>query len=71
MSGSGGYKHRASALAQKKGQHRKKARANVARVRKSFEAKGQTWDPKNNPAQLAALNHEARRLLGRSAYLSH
>jgi hypothetical protein len=63
MSGSGGYKHRHKRKLAKRGQARKKARANLARVKNQFEQKGQAWDPRNNQAQLAALNHTARHLL--------
>lgn len=63
MSGSGGYKHRLRNKVARRGQARKKAAANVARVRNQFEQKGQAWDPLNNQAQLAALNHTARHLL--------
>jgi len=61
MSGRGGFKHRQIKLNRKRTQKKKKAKANIAQVRGIFEAKGQIWDPKNNPAQMAALNHDARR----------
>jgi hypothetical protein len=63
MSGSGGYKHRKHRRLAKLGQARKKARANLARVKNQFEQKGQAWDPTNNQAQLAALSHTARHQL--------
>ncbi len=66
MSGSGGFKHRKIKLDRKRTQQKKKAKANIARARGLFESKGQAWDPKNNPAQMAALNHGARRLVNRS-----
>lgn len=61
MSGHGGHKHRMTKLDRKRSQTKGKVRANIARARGLFEAKGQAWDPKSNPAQLAALNHAARR----------
>lgn len=66
MSGSGGYKHRVIHKKAKRSRASAKGRANIARVRNQFEQKGQAWDPTNNPQQLAALNHEARRLLAQS-----
>ncbi len=71
MSGSGGHKHRRSKLDRKQSQRRMKAKANIARAQGLFEAKGQTWDPKNNSAQLAALNHDARRFVLRSETTLH
>ena len=71
MTGKGGHKHRITKLDRKHAQRAKKARANIARARGLFEAKGQAWDPTNNPAQLAALNHDARRLVGRSEGTKH
>ena len=71
MSGSGGYKHRAHRKARKRGQTILKSRENIARVRNQFEQKGQSWDPHNNPQQLAALNHDGRRLVGHSAVFQH
>ena len=35
--------------------------ANVARVRKMFEDKGQTFDPVKNSVHAQALNHHGRR----------
>ena len=61
MTGKGGHKHRRTIQERKKSQRMKKVRENIARARGLFEAKGQAWDPKNNPPQLAALNHNARR----------
>jgi hypothetical protein len=66
MAGQGGYKHRKRAARGRVNQRAKKARANIARVQNQFEAKGQTWDPANNSAQMAALNHDARRHVMRS-----
>ena len=63
MSGSGGYKHRQVALGQKTKQRDDKARANIRRVRNQFEKRGQAWEPENNPQQMGALNHAARRLI--------
>ena len=71
MSGSGGYKHRKIAKKAKRQQARQKGAANLARVRHQFEQKGQSWDPQNNPQQLAALNHDGRRLVGRSPVFQH
>lgn len=62
MSGSGGHKHRKNRLDQKKSQKRRAGAANVARVRKMFEDKGQTWDPAKNSVQAQALNHPGRRV---------
>ena len=61
MSGSGGFKHRERRRSRKEAQHRKAGAANVARVRKMFEEKGQTWDPAKNSVQAQALNHHGRR----------
>ena len=66
MSGSGGKKHRDIRKVGKRNRAAKKGRANVARVRNQFEQKGQAWDPAQNPAQLAALSHEGRRLVSKS-----
>jgi hypothetical protein len=71
MSGSGGYKHRFVQKRAKRRQARLKGAANLARIRNQFEQKGQTWDPANNPQQLAALNHDGRRLVGRPAIYQH
>jgi|GEM_PF-3306966 len=62
MSGSGGKKHRTIRLKQKKTQKRRAGAANLARVRKMFEDKGQTWDPAKNSVQAQALNHDGRRV---------
>ena len=71
MSGRGGYKHRARGLGNKRKQRIRRAKAILQRVRNQFESKGQTWDPENNPAQMAALTHDARRLVARSKYAEH
>jgi hypothetical protein len=71
MSGSGGYKHRKIAKKAKRKQAHLKGAANLARVKNQFERKGQSWDPHNNPQQLAALNHDGRRLVGHSAVFQH
>lgn len=71
MSGNGGYKHRHRALGNKKGQSVKQAKENIERVRNQFESRGQAWDPANTPAQMAALNHAARRLVSRSRFVNH
>jgi hypothetical protein len=65
MAGHGGHKHRKIALNQKRRQARRKAAANIAKVRAQFEEKGQAWDPVANQTQLAALNHGARRVVVR------
>ncbi len=65
MSGSGGQKHRLIEQRQKRNQRRKKAIASIRRARGLFEAKGQAWDPLNNPQQMAALNHQGRRHVNR------
>jgi hypothetical protein len=67
MAGHGGHKHRKIALRQKRSQARRKAAANIAKVRAQFEEKGQAWDPVANQNQLAALNHGARRVVVRPA----
>ena len=71
MAGHGGYKHRKVRQHRRRMQREGKARANIARVRNQFEAKGQTWDPTADGAQMAALNHDARRLLSRSKVQQH
>ena len=43
-------------------------KANIARVRTQFEKQGQAWDPTENPSQMAALNHDARRFLDKHEY---
>ena len=68
MSGHGGHKHRSMAKHHKRQQKLAKAKASIAKGRGIFEAKGQAWDPKNNPAQLAVLTHDARRLVLQSEY---
>ena len=62
MSGNGGYKHRKHRLERKRSRSKKLGSENVARVRKMFEDKGQTWDPAKNSAQAQALNHYGRRV---------
>ena len=71
MAGQGGYKHRQVRLHRKRKQKEQKALENIARVRNQFESKGQTWDPKNDSTQMAALNHDARRFLSQSEYANH
>lgn len=68
MAGKGGFKHRKRRLDRKHTQKKLKAKANIARVRTQFEKQGQAWDPVDNPAQMAALNHDARRLLSQHAF---
>jgi len=68
MAGNGGHKHRTVKLHRKRMRARQKAKANIARVRKQFEDRGQAWDPKNNTAQMAALTHEGRRQLALTTY---
>ncbi len=68
MAGRGGYKHRARSLMNKQTQRKLRAKENLRRVRNQFETKGQPWEPTKNPAQMAALTHDARRLVGRSEY---
>jgi hypothetical protein len=66
MSGQGGYKHRVKRTKQKWSQSEGKAKADILRARALFESKGQAWDPLNNSAQMAALNHAARRYVAAS-----
>jgi len=68
MAGSGGFKHRLVGSIHRRHRRHAKAAESIQRARGLFESKGQTWDPENNPQQMAALNHEARRVLARSAY---
>jgi len=68
MAGQGGYKHRKVRLDRKRTQRVMKAKANIARIRAGFERRGVTWEPENNPTQMAALNHDARRWLSRDAF---
>ena len=68
MAGKGGYKHRKVRIDRKNTAKVLKAKENIRRVRNQFESKGQAWDPQNNPAQMSALNHAARRLVARNAY---
>lgn len=68
MAGNGGYKHRKRRLDRQRTARRLKAKENIRRVRNQFESKGQAWDPANNPAQQAALNHVARRAITQNAY---
>jgi hypothetical protein len=65
MSGKGGSKHRQMGLHHKRMQEKAKGQASVARAKGIFEAKGQAWDPENNPQQMGALNHAGRRLVAR------
>ncbi len=62
MAGNGGHKHREIRLKRKRERARKLGCANILRVRKVFEDKGQTWDPAKNSAQATALNHHGRRV---------
>lgn len=71
MAGKGGYKHRKRKLDRKATQNLLKAKESIRRVRNEFETKGQAWDPDNNPAQMAKLNHAARRAVARSQYTKH
>ncbi len=68
MAGNGGFKHRKVTLDRKRKSQVLKAKENIRRVRNQFESKGQAWDPANNPAQMSALNHAARRLVARNSY---
>ena len=68
MAGNGGYKHRKRVADRKRTQHKIHAKANLERVRNQFESKGQAWDPANNSAQMAALTHDARRLVAKNDY---
>jgi hypothetical protein len=64
MSGNGGFRHRERRRQRKRTRARKLGHANIARVRKMFEEKGQTWDPTKNSVQAQALNHHGRRASG-------
>ena len=64
MSGHGGHKHRLKKLQRKRARSAKLGRENVARVKKMFEDKGQTFDPAKNSVQAQALNHHGRRAEG-------
>ena len=68
MAGKGGFKHRKRIVDRQETRRVQKAKANIARVSNQFESKGQAWDPENNPAQMGALNHDARRLVARTKY---
>jgi hypothetical protein len=68
MAGRGGFKHRKRKVDRLRTRREQKARANIARVRNQFESKGQAWEPEANPAQMSALNHDARRHVARSTY---
>ena len=68
MAGKGGYKHRKRKADRKRTQRLQRARENVARIRNQFESRGQAWEPHETPAQMAALTHDARRLLSRSQF---
>ena len=67
MSGHGGFKHRQVKIKRKRARARKLGAANVARVRKMFEDKGQTFDPAKNATQAQALNHHGRRRVAAAA----
>jgi hypothetical protein len=71
MSGRGGHKHRVRSLKNKRRQRILRAKEIIRRVRNQFESKGQAWDPANTPAQMAALTHDARRLVARTSYAEH
>ena len=64
MSGHGGFKHRQIKLRRKRTRASKLGADNVARVRKMFEDKGQTFDPVKNSVHAQALNHHGRRRAG-------
>lgn len=68
MSGKGGFKHRLRQARLRQSQRKIKANVNIEKVRGIFAAKGQSWDPENNPQQLAALNHDARRQVQKTDY---
>ena len=68
MAGSGGFKHRKRVVDRQRTRREQKAKANLARVRNQFESKGQAWEPLSNPAQMAELTHDARRLVSQSDY---
>ncbi len=68
MAGKGGHKHRTVKLHRKRQRATQKAKANIARVRKQFEDRGQTWEPQSNATQMAALSHEGRRVIARTGY---
>ena len=68
MGSQGGYKHRKRRSDRKRTQRELKARENLRRVQNKFESKGQTWDPKNNSAQMAELTHAARRVINESEF---
>ena len=68
MGSQGGFKHRKRRLDRKRTQRELKGRENLRRVQNKYESKGQTWEPKDNPAQMAELTHDARRLVARTDY---
>ena len=68
MAGQGGYKQRKRRNDRQGTAKVLKAKENIRRVRNQFESKGQAWDPANNPAQMSALNHAARRFVARNSY---
>ena len=68
MAGHGGFKHRKRRQDRRRTQNLIKARENIQRMQNKYEAKGQTWEPQDNPAQMAELTHAARRLVARSKY---
>ena len=64
MSGHGGFKHRQIKIQRKRARASKHGKENVARVRKMFADKGQTFDPVKNSVHAQALNHHGRRRAG-------
>ena len=68
MGSQGGYKHRKRRSDRKRTQRLLKARENLRRIQHKYESKGQAWEPENNPAQMAELTHDARRLVSRTSY---
>ena len=68
MAGNGGYKQRKRRVDRQRTARILKAKESIRRVRNEFESKGQAWEPADNPAQMAKLNHAARRLISRSSY---
>lgn len=68
MAGNGGFKHRKRRRDRKRTQRLEKARDNLRRVRHKYESKGQAWEPQSNPAQMAELTHDARRVVSQTDY---
>jgi hypothetical protein len=68
MGSQGGYKHRKRKSDRKRTQRELKARESIRRIQHKYEAKGQTWEPANNPGQMAELTHDARRIVARTDY---